>query len=187
MLLVGFEHIISAEVFSVVERDALAQIKDPCLRVGARFPAFGQFADQFATGRNLGQAIVNAPDEAACMKMSDWVRPSQLSDVLAPDKPSRSVPPRFGAATAGKPVAASTPAAAPLFNSPRLFNVVMSFSLLDILRRLRRSDFRRTRGPDSFYILSTAASPMLSTPRSLRRFVSQSGSISGTELSKRSV
>ena len=126
------------------------------------------------------------PCAQASIKISECVRLSQLSDVFAPPKPAVNLPPLV-AALSGIPVIDKTPAAAPVFIRPRLLIPCnISFSLVD-LRRIFHTFSFSTCAVIRDYILHTAASPMLSTPRSCNKFVSQSGSISGTDDSNKSV
>ena len=138
-----------------------------------------------------------APCAITIMKLSECVRPSQLSDVFAPARPRRNVPPFFGVACAAADavltVAATRPAAAPALRTPRRFilNVILYSLVVDSVLERPAIEKGMVPYPNSSlsrdYIFALAASPMLSTPRSLSRFVSQSGSISGTEDSNKSV
>ena len=81
------------------------------------------------------------PCAAASMKMSECVRPSQLSVVFAPPKPAVSLPPRV-CARSGIPDRPSTPAAAPDFNRPRLLiPFILSFSLVSLSDQFKIQNF----------------------------------------------
>jgi len=141
------------------------------------------------------------------MKLSECVRPSQLSEVLAPARPRRKRPPILGAAATvpngNIDVAA---AAAPAFSRSRRLNLILILLLSSVVSyeiHLRVAPqlswikpeytinlatiYLRRVNINPGYILSAAASPILSTPRASKSSVSQSGSISGTELSNKSV
>ena len=80
-----FDHVIGAERLAVVEGHALAQVEGPGLGVGRGFPVVRPVRPPAIRQRPLRSGSrTPRPAALAIMKRSEWVRPSQLSEVLAP-------------------------------------------------------------------------------------------------------
>jgi hypothetical protein len=182
------DHIVSGERRAVVERDALPQIEGPGLGVGCRLPIGRQFADQFAIRGDFGQAI-----EHRAVRDDDHVGIGMGAPVpgvrrVRPGTTKTQCPATFRLCQKGHARQTQDAGGDPGLEQSASAECCHCRSPCFFHFSAHRTGLTTRQGSgDSRYILSTAASPMLSTPRSASRLFSQSGSISGTDDSKRSV